>query len=66
MVIKFKQDITYKNKPYFKDDVLEDIKKEDMDSIWKLNEKGYIYPITYKEFIKFKNELSKEKIKKEG
>lgn len=60
MEVKFKQDVDYKGKTYFKDDILK-VDKNNIDEIWKLNEKGFIYPITYKEYIKEKENILKPK-----
>ena len=56
--IRFSKNCTYKGKKYIKGDVLENV--EDFASVWKLNEKGYIEPITKDEFLKLQKKLKKK------
>lgn len=53
--IKFKKNCNYKGKEYVMGDILTNF--TDFSSIWKLNEKGFIEPITESEFIKLKKEM---------
>lgn len=59
--IKFKRTCNYNGKEYKKDDILTDF--TDFSSLWKLNENGYIYPMSEKEFVKMYKESQKSKIK---
>lgn len=62
MKIKFNQSVDFNGKVYYKDDELE-VNKENIKDIWKLNEKGYIYPISYKEYQQFSENLTKKEVK---
>lgn len=59
MKIKFKKAYNFKNEIYEIDDILktENLTKEDLSKVWELNEKGYIYPVTIKEFKEFANDI---------
>lgn len=63
--IKFKKDCSFNGNLYFVDDEL-DITTENVKEVWKLNEKGYIFPLTLKEFTKIKKELIKQEEKQNG
>ncbi len=56
--IKFKMRCNYKGKIYEKGDVLENV--VDFVSVWRLNEKGFIEPLTKEEFIKLQSKKRKE------
>lgn len=64
--IVFTKDVEFNGKTYFKGNTikLEDVQKEDLKNIWFLNEKGFIEPITYKDFIEFSESLKNPKYKK--
>lgn len=64
MEIKFKEDVDFQGQLYVKGEILKDITLDNIDSIWKLNEIGLIYPITYKSYIDKKRELKKVKEEK--
>ena len=58
-----KKDFTRKGEPIFAGD---DVKVNSVEELVKLNEKGFIEPLTLKEIVQFKKELENpEKIKKE-
>ena len=57
--MKAKIDFTYNKKFYSKDEEVNDIK--DFDIIVKLNERGFIYPLTPKELYEIKEKYSKLK-----
>lgn len=58
-----KKDFTRKGEPIFAGD---DVKVNSVEELVKLNEKGFIEPLTFKEIVQFKKELENpEKIKKE-
>lgn len=57
--IKIKKDFSVNGVPYFAGDTLED--KIPYDTIVKINEKGYIEPLTLKELTQYKKELNKPK-----
>jgi hypothetical protein len=61
--IVFKKDCEFDGEAYFKGDVieLESIKYEDLSKIWKLNEQGFIEPITRQDFVKFSKSLKNPK-----
>lgn len=56
MKIKFKKKCIFNGKPYEKKSELE-ITKEIYFEVWKLNEHGYIYPLSYEKYKKLKNKL---------
>lgn len=58
MKVVFKKDCIFNNKYYFVDDELE-VTKENVKDVWKLNEKGFIAPITIKEYKLAERELYK-------
>ena len=62
--IKFKVQCNVKNKEYKKGDIFKP-KKENMSLINKLNEKGYIEPLTEKELLEVYNSFNSKKIEKE-
>ena len=58
-----KKDFTRKGEPIFAGD---DVKVNSVEELVKLNEKGFIEPLTLKDIVQFKKELENpEKIKKE-
>ena len=61
-----KKDFTRKGEPLFAGD---EIKVNSVEELVKLNEKGFIEPLTFKEIVQFKKELENPKndfkIKKE-
>ena len=58
-----KKDFTRKGEPIFAGD---EIKVNTVEELVKLNEKGFIEPLSFKEIVQFKKELENpEKIKKE-
>lgn len=58
-----KKDFTRKGEPIFAGD---DVKVNSVEELVKLNEKGFIEPLSFKEIVQFKKELENpEKIKKE-
>ncbi len=61
--IVFAKDCTYLGKTYLKGTELKKYRKEDLITIWKLNEIGFIEPLSEKDFLEIKNSLNK-KVKK--
>ena len=57
-----KKDFTRNGEPIFAGDKL---KVNTVEELVKLNEKGFIEPLTLKEIVQFKKELENSKIKKE-
>lgn len=57
--IKIKKDFSVDGKVYFAGDTLED--KMSYETLVKINEKGYIEPLTLKELTQYKRELNKPK-----
>lgn len=57
--IKVKQDFSVNGQFYFAGDVIED--KIPYETLVKINEKGYIEPLTLKELAQYKRELEKPK-----
>ena len=58
-----KKDFTRNGEPIFAGD---EVKVNSVEELVKLNEKGFIEPLTFKEIVQFKKELENpEKIKKE-
>ena len=58
-----KKDFTRNGEPIF---VGDDVKVNSVEELVKLNEKGFIEPLTLKDIVQFKKELENpEKIKKE-
>lgn len=58
-----KKDFTRKGEPIFAGD---EVKVNSVEELVKLNEKGFIEPLSFKEIVQFKKELENpEKIKKE-
>ena len=58
-----KKDFTRKGEPIFAGD---EIKVNSVEELVKLNEKGFIEPLSFKEIVQFKKELENpEKIKEE-
>lgn len=57
--IKFKKDVVINGETYFEGDNmnLNKVTKEDLKQIWSLNEKGFIEPITHKEFVEFSRNI---------
>lgn len=62
--IKCIKDFTYNEKYYFKNDIIEPT-KDNFEMIKKLNEKGFIEPLTLKELFEIKETINKSKFKKE-
>lgn len=62
MKVVFKKDCTIGNEYYFEGDELE-VTRENIDKIWNLNEKGFISPITIKDFKIAERELKNPKSK---
>lgn len=57
-----KKDFTRKGEPIFSGD---EVKVNTVEELVKLNEKGFIEPLTLKDIVQFKKELENPKIKKE-
>ena len=57
-----KKDFTRKGEPIFAGD---EIKVNSVEELVKLNEKGFIEPLTLKDIVQFKKELENFKIKEE-
>lgn len=57
-LIKFKKNCNYKGKEYVIGDVLTNI--TDFSSVWKLNEKGFIEPITENDFTRLQKASEEE------
>lgn len=57
-----KKDFTRKGEPIFAGD---EVKVNTVEELVKLNEKGFIEPLTLKEIVQFKKELENFKIKEE-
>lgn len=57
-----KKDFTRNGEPIF---VGDDVKVNSVEELVKLNEKGFIEPLTFKEIVQFKKELENNKYKKE-
>lgn len=62
MKIIAKKDFTLKGKNYIENDELIDLALED---IVKLNEQGFIQPLTYKDLVLLQREFENKKVKKE-
>lgn len=62
--IKCSKDFTFGEDYYFENDIIEPT-KENYKMIEKLNEKGFIYPLTLKELFEIKKTIDRPKIKKE-
>lgn len=58
-VIKAKEDFSVNGTYYFSGDIIED--KLPLDTLVKLNEKGYIEPLTLKDLTQYEKELNKPK-----
>lgn len=58
MEVKFRKDCNFQEKKYIANEKLE-ITKENYYDIWRLNERGFIYPIDHKEYIKLEKKLNK-------
>ena len=63
--IKFKKDTNLNGEFYFSGQVVSVNEIKNKEDIWKLNEKGFIEPITYKEYLEILKNKSpfKSKIK---
>ena len=57
-----KKDFTRNGEPIF---VGDDVKVNSVEELVKLNEKGFIEPLTLKDIVQFKKELENFKIKEE-
>lgn len=65
--IIFKKDCKFNEQFFVTKDELDVSKVKDWSSIWKLNEQGYIEPLTLEEFRKIQESTTKEKKpRKEG
>ena len=62
--IKCIKDFTYNEKYYFKNDIIAPT-EDNFEMIKKLNEKGFIEPLTLKELFEIKETINKTKFKKE-
>ena len=56
--IKFKKDVSLNGDYYFAGQSVNVKEFKNKEDIWKLNEKGFIEPITYKEYLEILNEKS--------
>lgn len=65
--IIFKKDCTLNGKDYFEGNIIkkEALTLKDLKEIWKLNERGFIEPIKYKDFYEFSNKLKETPRNKE-
>ena len=61
--IKVKKDFSIDGKPYFAGDIIED--KIKFETLVKINEKGYIEPLTLKELTQYQREINKPKKEEE-
>ena len=61
--IKVKQDFSVNGKFYFAGDIIED--KIKYETLVKINEKGYIEPLTLKELTQYQREINKPKKEEE-
>ena len=61
--IKVKQDFSVDGKFYFAGDTIED--KIKYETLVKINEKGYIEPLTLKELTQYQREINKPKKEEE-
>lgn len=61
--IKFKKDCKYKDEYYFVGDVFT---PTEINEVYKLNEKGFIEPLTLKELKTMEKEINKKEIKIDG
>lgn len=57
--IRFKIECNFKGKKYKVGDIYKHVKKEDMPSINRLNERGFIEPLTKTELIEISESLNK-------
>lgn len=62
--IECNKNFIYNEKYYFKNDIIEPT-KDNFEMIKKLNEKGFIEPLTLKELFEIKEAINKSKFKKE-
>lgn len=53
--VKFKKDANLNGEIYFSGQVVSVREFKNKEDIWKLNEKGFIEPITYKEYLEILN-----------
>lgn len=60
--LEIKENFRHNNKLYEKDNKI-NAKEFDIETIIKINEKGYIKSLTYKELIEIENELKENKTK---
>lgn len=63
MEVKFKKECTFHGKKYKVDEPLRKISIEILDEIWSLNERGFIYPISVKDFVEYRESLLKQEKK---
>lgn len=61
--ITFKKDAFFNDNFYVKNEKLNISDIKNLKDIWKLNEKGFIVPITYKEYLQILNKKSSFKTK---
>lgn len=61
----FMQGCTFKSKSFLSGQKLNKIKKEDLSDIWKLNEKGFIQPLSEDEFLEIVRSFDKKTKAKE-
>lgn len=61
----FTRDCTFKGKSFLNGQKLNKIKKEDLSDIWKLNEKGFIQPLSEDEFLEIVRSFGKKNKAKE-
>lgn len=60
--VKVLKDFTLNGVKYVKDDEIKDI---DYQTLIKLNEKGFIYPLNYKELVMFERMLKNKREREE-
>lgn len=64
--LKFKKNVFFNDDFYVEGETLNISEIKNLKDIWKLNEKGFIEPITYKEYLQIlKSKNNPLKIKKE-
>jgi len=61
----FTRDCTFKGKSFSNGQKLNKMKKEDLSDIWKLNEKGFIQPLSEDEFLEIARSFGKKNKAKE-
>lgn len=63
--IIFTKDCDFKGKSFLFGQQLKKIKKDDLSDIWKLNEKGFIEPLSEDEFIEIVKSFNRKVNKSE-